>query len=256
MCYVIELMDKYLSSNAPTVTVKRNEGDKMEYVKWTMTSDHDYLGVMHNKMWIDFKPFKFTSKFGDIMSQKITAVQTIRSPLNCTMYNADYISEQQCLANNFFEKDFSPCPHKCIPIQMRGFRYINSSLYIKDCDRLDDEVCHGGPTVWKELENRFAKCIKPCRMSSYDQSMIEMKEMTYINVDKDEATFLIVNSNISPVEKEVLLYDFSDAIGTIGGSLGVFVGVSFFAVISCCIDKFFEILNIFQTKTLFERISV
>ena len=104
MCYVIELTDKYLSSNAPTVTVKRNEGVKMEYVKWTMTSDHDYLGLSHNKMWIDFKPFKFTSKFGDIMSQKITAVQTIRSPLNCTMYNADYISEQQCMANHFFAR--------------------------------------------------------------------------------------------------------------------------------------------------------
>ena len=256
MCYVIELVDKYISSNAPTVTVKRNEGNKMKYVKWTMTSDHDYLGVMHNKMWIDFKPFKFTSKFGDIMSQKITAVQTIRSPLNCTRYNDNYTSEQQCLANDFFDKDFSPCPLKCIPIQMRGVRYINSSVYLNDCDRLDDEVCNGGPTVWKELENRFAKCIKPCKMSSYDQSMIEMKEMTYINVDDDEASFQIVNSNVIFLEKEVLLYDFSDAIGTIGGSLGVFVGISFFAVISCCIDNFFEILNIFQTKTLFERISV
>ena len=126
MCYVIELTDKYLSSNAPTVTVKRNKGVKMEYVKWTMTSDHDYLGLSHNKMWIDFKPFKFTSKFGDIMSQKITAVQTIRSPLNCTMYNANYTSEQQCMANDFFDKNFSPCPLKCIPIQMRGFRYVNS----------------------------------------------------------------------------------------------------------------------------------
>ena len=252
MCYVIELMDKYISSNAPTVTVKRNEGVKMEYVKWTMTSNHDYLGVMHNKMWIDFMPFKFTSEFGTMMSQKITAVQTIRSPLKCTMYNADYISEQQCLANDFFSKDFSPCPVKCIPIQMRGFRYINSSFDVKDCDRLDDEVCNGGPTVWKELETRFAKCIKPCRMSSYDQSLIERKEMTYINADKDEASFQIVNSNVSPVEKEVLLYDLSDVIGTIGGSLGVFVGISFFAIASCCIDNFFELLNIFQTKTLFE----
>ena len=247
MCYIIEFTDKYISSNAPTVTVRRYEGVKMDYVKWTLTSDHDYLGVTHNKMWIDFMPFKFTSEFGDKMSQKITAVQTIRSPLKC-MDIADYISEQQCLANDFFDKDFSPCPVKCIPIQMRGFRYINSSLDLKDCDRLDDEVCNGGPTVWKELENRFAKCIKPCRMSSYDHSLIESKEMTYINVDEDEASFQIVNSNVIPIEREVLLYDFSDVIGTIGGSLGVFVGISFFAIASCCIDNFFELVNIFQTK--------
>ena len=251
MCYVIELTDKYLSSNAPTVTVKRNEGVKMEYVKWTMTSDHDYLGLSHNKMWIDFKPFKFTSKFGDIMSQKITAVQTIRSPLNCTMYNANYTSEQQCMANDFFDKNFSPCPLKCIPIQMRGFRYVNSSSDIKNCNKLEDEVCNGGPTVWKELDKHFKKCKKPCKISSYDHSLLEMREFIILKDNKNEASFEFVNSDVTLVEKEVLLYDFSDMIGTVGGSLGIGVGISVFAIISCCIDNFLELLNMFQTKTLF-----
>ena len=40
-------------------------------------------------------------------------------------------------------------------------------------------------------------------------------------LDEDEASFQFINS---PVEKEVLLYDLSDVIGTIGGSLGVAVG--------------------------------
>ena len=252
MCYVIELMDKYIAKDSVTVTVKRNKGIKMDYVKWTMTFDHDYLAETHIKMWIDYMPFKFTSLFGEMMNHKVTTVQTIRSPLKCTMYNADYISEQQCLVNDYFAKDFSPCPVKCIPVQMRGFRYINSSSDLKNCERLDDEVCNGGPTVWKELEKRFEKCIKPCRMSSYDQSLSEMKEMTYINIDEDEASFQFVNSNISPVEKEVLLYDLSDVIGAIGGSLGVAVGISVFAIVSCCIDNFFELANIFQTKKMFE----
>ncbi len=70
MCYIIEFMDKYLSSNAPTVTVKRNEGIKMDYVKWTMTSDHDYLVTTTRKKGADFMPFKFTSFFGAIMNPK------------------------------------------------------------------------------------------------------------------------------------------------------------------------------------------
>ena len=252
MCYVIELMDRYISKDSLTVTVKRNKGNEMEYVKWTMTSDHDYLSETHLNMWIDYMPFKFTSLFGDMMNHKVKTVQTIRKPLKCTMYNDDYISEQQCLVNDYFAKDFSPCPVKCIPVQMRGFRYINGSSNLQNCKRLDDEICNGGPIVWKELENSFEKCIKPCRMSSYDQSLIEKKEMTYINVDEDEASFQFVNSDVSPVEKEVLLYDLSDVIGTIGGSLGVAVGISVFAIVSCCIDNFFELANIFQTKKVFE----
>ena len=91
----------------------------------------------------------------------------------------------------------------------------------------------------------------PCRVSSYDDSLHEKKEM-YTKDNENEATFEFMNSDVSPVEKEVLLYDLFDVIGTIGGSLGVTVGISIFAIISCCIDKFLELIDIFQARTLFE----
>ena len=138
---------------------------------------------------------------------------------------------------------------------MRGFRYVNSSSDLKNCNKLDDEICNGGPTVWKELLKHYEKCLKPCRVSSYDASLREKKDMTFIKDNKNEASFEFVNSNVSPVEKEVLLYDLSDVIGTVGGSLGVGVGISVFAVISCCIDNFLELMNMFQNKALFERNS-
>ena len=251
MCYVIELMDKYIPSDFLTVTVEKNEGIKMDYVKWTMTSDHEYLRVALGFMWSTLDiPLRFNSFFGDILNQEITTVQTIRNPLKCHP-DPDYVSEQQCLVNDFFNKDFSPCPVKCVPIQMRGFRHVNSSFELKNCNKLDNEVCNGGPIVWNELMERFKKCKKPCSVTSYDHSVLEMKEMTMIKDNENEATFEFVNSDVTLVEKEVLLYDFSDMIGTVGGSLGVAVGISFFAIVSCCIDNFFELLKMFQTKTLF-----
>ena len=185
------------------------------------------------------------------MNQRITTMQSIRNPLKCKMYDTDYVSEQQCFVNDFFDKDFSPCPIKCLPIQMRGFRYVNSSSDIKNCNKLEDEVCNGGPTVWKELDKHFKKCKKPCKVSSYDHSLLEKREFIILKDNKNEASFEFVNSEVTLVEKEVLLYDFSDMIGTVGGSLGVGVGISVFAIISCCIDNFLELLNMFQTKTLF-----
>ena len=248
MCYVIELMDKYISSQTLTVTVKKNEGIKMDYVKWEMTSDHDYLGAALGLLWVDVRPLEFTSLFGENIKQKITTVQTIRNPLKCKDHDPDYISEQQCLVNNFFDKDFSPCPVKCIPIQMRGFRYINSSSDLKNCKNLDEEICISGPSVWKELQERFGKCMKPCRVSTYDYSVIRIKELTYITDEKNEATFEFFNSEVIQVEKEVLLYDLSDLIGTIGGSCGIGVGISVFAVISCCIDSISKLLNTVESR--------
>ena len=253
MCYLIESKEKYILTDNLVFTVVKNEGIKIDYVEWTMTSDHDYLGTTYTN--VGFMPFKFSSNFGDILNQKISTVQTMRHPLKCKKYNLDYTSEEQCLVSYFFNKDFSPCPVKCIPIQMRGFRYINSSTGLKNCNKLEDEICNGGPTVWKELLKHYEKCLKPCRVSSYDASLREKKDMTFIKDNENEASFEFVNSNVSPVEKEVLLYDLSDVIGTVGGSLGVGVGISVFAVISCCIDNFLELMNMFQNKALFERNS-
>ena len=249
MCYLIELKEKYILTDNLVFTVVKNDGIKIDYVEWTMTSDHDYLGTTYTN--VGFMPFKFSSNFGDILNQKISTVQTMRHPLKCKKYNLDYTSEEQCLVSYFFNKDFSPCPVKCIPIQMRGFRYINSSSDLKNCKNLDEEICISGPSVWKELQERFGKCMKPCRVSTYDYSLIRIKELTYITDEKNEATFEFFNSEVIQVEKEVLLYDFSDFIGTVGGSLGVGVGISVFAIISCCIDNFLELLNMFQSKTLF-----
>ena len=248
MCYVVELMDKYISSQTLTITVKKSEGNHMDYVKWEMTSDHDYLGAALGLLWVDVRPFEFTSHFGENIKQKITTVETIRNPLKCKKHNPDYISEQQCLVSNFFDKDFFPCPVKCIPIQMRGFRYINSSSNLKSCTTLDEEICIGGPSVWQELKKRFEKCMKPCKVSSYDHSVMKVKELTHITDEKNEATFEFFNSEVIQVEKEVLLYDLSDLIGAIGGSCGIGVGISVFAVISCCIDSFSKLLNILQRK--------
>ena len=75
MCYVIELMDKYISTDFLTVTVEKNEGIKMDYVKWTMTSDHEYLRVALGFMWSTLDiPLRFNSFFGDILNQEITTV--------------------------------------------------------------------------------------------------------------------------------------------------------------------------------------
>ena len=92
--------------------------------------------------------------------------------------------------------------------------------HLKNCKKLEDEVCHGGSTVWKELVKKFRKCKKPCKFGSYDDSLIVKMTMTFKRDTENEASFLFVNSDIKPMEKEVLLYDLSDMIGAVGGTLG------------------------------------
>ena len=131
---------------------------------------------------------------------------------------------------------------------MRGFRYVDDSLTLPNCPKLEDEICNGGPEVWTGLNSKFSQCLKPCRVSIYTDSRIESRVMTYSTDTENQATFLFVTSKIRDLEKELLVYDTNDVIGTIGGTLGIAVGLSVFGVFSCFIDKFLDLLNVFQKQ--------
>ena len=43
-----------------------------------------------------------------------------------------------CLVDNFNSEKFSPCPIKCIPIQMKGFKYVNDSKILAEATYLEE----------------------------------------------------------------------------------------------------------------------
>ena len=57
----------------------------------------------------------------------------------------------------------------------------------------------------------------------------------------DEASFKIQPGRIRTISKELLVYDANDMVGSIGGSLGLFLGFSFFGSLSNCFDKLLDL---------------
>ena len=75
-------------------------------------------------------------------------------------------------------------------------------------------------------------------MVTYKDSRLELNEPMYVeNSGPTRVRFELVMNNIRKIEKQVLVYDTIDVIGAIGGSLGLFLGFSFFDVISKCLDN-------------------
>ena len=92
----------------------------------------------------------------------------------------------------FTPEDFSPCPLKCLPVQMRGIRYLNPTSNVQNCTKLKDELCNGGPKVWDPLEDAFTKCLKPCKFTSYINSNLEIMELTYMKPALTKAQFHLI----------------------------------------------------------------
>ena len=115
-------------------------------------------------------------------------------------------------------------------------QYMNPSMPFINSARLQDEICNEGPKVWTQVWNKFSACPKPCKITTYKDSRLDLKEPLFLKTGITIANFALRKDNIRRIEKEVLVYDINDVIGAVGGSLGLFLGFSFFDVISKCLD--------------------
>ncbi len=127
---------------------------------------------------------------------------------------------------------------------MQGFKYFHNTTNLIDCKHIEDETCNTGPAVWIPLRSAL-DCTKPCEVITYRGSVIEY---SHYNNTPDEAHFWVKIGSIRTVGKELLVYDTNDMIGSIGGSLGLFLGFSFFGLISTFMDKSLDLWIKIQQK--------
>ena len=237
MCYIIESTKQRFDFVAyMTVSIEKRDMD-MDSMKIWITSDYDFLSIT-NSAKSDHDPFQFRVPFAGIDMVRIRIRETIIKPLNCKISDTEYVSEQQCLVSTFIDKQFSPCPIKCLSLQMKGFHYVNKSTTLINCAKLEDEICNGGPKVWNKLGVEFFNCLNPCKRITYKDSRLDLYEPMYLKKQGETyANFKLEMNWIRKIEREVLVYDTNDVIGAIGGSLGLFLGFSFFDIISRCLDS-------------------
>ena len=236
MCYIIESKQRF-DFDSMTVTIEKRDMD-IDSLKIWLTSNYDFLLFTTNaQTQSDFFPFQFRVPFAETYTTRITFRETIMKPLNCKTSDTEYVSESQCLVNMFSAEHFQACPMKCIPIQMKGHHYVDKSASVINCTKLEDEICNGGSKVWNKLYDEFPNCLNPCKMITYKDSRLELREPIYLKVGPTRANFELIMNSIRKIEREFLVYDINDVIAAIGGSLGLFLGFSFFDVISKCLDN-------------------
>ena len=61
--------------------------------------------------------------------------------------------------------------------------------------------------------------------------------MHHKKIGETHANFELVMNSVRKIERKVLVYDAIDAIGAVGGSLGLFLGFSFFDIFSKFLDN-------------------
>ena len=108
----------------------------------------------------------------------------------------------------------------------------------------------------KRIENLVLKCLHQSQFYQYSELSNNVIPISPIeeNNGADEALNLFLNSslldismefssNIQTVHDEVYILDGIGLLGSLGGSLGLFIGFSFFGYIANIIDTFANIIS-------------
>ena len=86
----------------------------------------------------------------------------------------------------------------------------------------------------------FHKCPNLCVQKSYYGDVTITGESA-VSLNENETGFSIIfASKDVHEEKEILVYEVPDVIGSVGGTLGLFVGFSFYGVVNIPLKRFID----------------
>ena len=126
--------------------------------------------------------------------------------------------------------------YKCIPIEYTNiFKLSDTNLPFTAC------IEQSG-FMNKELLEILDKCSKACTTFEYSGTIVTHPEV-FNNSRSTGLGFWFNGENEMVVSEEYLIYEITGVIGSIGGTLGLFIGFSF-------LDISTKLINIFKKKIL------
>ena len=134
------------------------------------------------------------------------------------------------LSENF--GDWADGSKKCIPT---GLTKMLDNIKAPKCETTKEEDdafqnMYDGEFLYKY------KCPKPCSILEYS-GKLDYWEPKYYNPNNTMIIYLRFQSpEVITIYEEYLIYDFNGMLGSIGGTLGMFVGFSFSSIIELSIN--------------------
>ena len=149
------------------------------------------------------------------------------------------IPTYQCIVSKVLSKNFGDWDEskKCIPT---GLMKMLHNIKAQQCETTNEEF-----DAFLNIYNGYVykyKCPKPCSILEYS-GKLDYWEPKYYSSKSSNNTMIIYLRFQSPevitIYEEYLIYDFNGMLGSIGGTLGLFVGFSF----SSAIELFISLLK-------------
>ena len=226
-CYVLDSTENLDISVSFQVTVRdttSKSADHLANLSLYLASHETWYGIIA-KNWPYFELKKRILNFSPSYSK-----YWLDFFLTRITYRNGQSNVKECIENVL--KSVDVCK-KCIPF---FFSFLSNQ---PSCKTLDENKCWYDGIINNITGNylKYKKCMKPTEMTLYKTKPLHFQRPRL----QSNSVIMIFTfgSNEITIKEETLMIGSSSYIGSIGGSLGLFLGFSFFTFLSSCADKVF-----------------
>ena len=222
MCQVIHFNGTTtIDQNKPlSLTIKFDKKMPIEdiptHADVMVTSKNGWYGILFDD-WPLFQVTKFTFD----VQPKTIVLWFLKFGLVEQKFRYGQSNITQCLDRMFADNN---CSTKCVPLL---YNFLSSDLPI--CHNIEDYRC-----IIKDHSKERFKCLKPKFLIQYNadpvKSKIESKKHTYLRL------LMQFPNDLVEISEEIIVFSNLDFLASVGGSLGLFLGFSFFNLGSAIID--------------------
>ena len=212
--------------------------EKIPSLQFYVTSENNAFGVVAYQ-WEDGEALSFE------MDRYTVAV-------NMQLYSEKYsilkskhdcreVSFYECIGTKMYQQDISHCPKKCVPDPDSNYTISLPKKVIEDmnlpwCETQLERECVGRVMKQFWFESKKQKCPRPCSHVQY-KSLGKSTEKATNDINRNFTfAFMFLSYAATTVHQEYYIFDEIGMISSVGGTLGMFIGVSFNNVISAILD--------------------
>lgn len=153
--------------------------------------------------------------------------------------NCKQSSFYKCLVPLIRQSTFSRCPKKCLK---ESFKVIGSAnlTEIPTCQNEAEADCSESH-VYEDILGKASSglCPKSCTIHEYSGEINYRESKTEAKEENNtfSASFRFAAPFTMTSYQEYLIYDFNGLVGSVGGTLGIFIGFNFYETIARVIDR-------------------
>ena len=226
-CYVIENTKEvgpWVTFDLFVKDLNSENGDKLSNINVFVASPETWYGII-TLSWPFFDLKQQSLYFNKLywIDMKVTNIS----------YQNGYKSIENCIEN--LMATHNGCK-KCSP-----FFFFSKSKKLMSCQSIKDNKCWYYWSFYGKNYNEYKRCLKPRQTTLYNAESKPLKKSSPRR-ETVELTFTYSSDQIK-IEEETLIIGTSSYIGSVGGSLGLFLGFSVFTYLSCFIDKLFQFFH-------------